>query len=280
MVVERQRDLGAVRQVRGDVVGRERDFAVLHVLRVNEQDVLEESQLLQQGGADETVEVAAGDQAPCARGSHCQVVGHDFRIGRSCTRLEQKFGDGRSRARNGDLLGAICVRLDADGGNRLQFSTKCCGRHLPPLHLSAVRCSLLLTLLRCAKTAGPGARAGPRPIKRPARAAQSVSGRYAYERARGARTCHRSQGHQADGGAGADAAALQSKPGSVAMSPAAPRGDTSPVGTPVPLDASPWSAYARVRCDSQARCDAATRGTARPEPRRQPGSSVRRPPGR
>ena len=89
MVVERQRDLGAVREVRGDVAGGELDLAVLHVLGVDEQDVLEDPELLQQSGADETVEVAAGDKAPCARGERYQVVGHDFRIGRWCARLER-----------------------------------------------------------------------------------------------------------------------------------------------------------------------------------------------
>ena len=39
------------------------DLAVLHVLGMDEQDVVQEAQLLQEGGADETVEVAAGDQA-------------------------------------------------------------------------------------------------------------------------------------------------------------------------------------------------------------------------
>lgn len=62
MVVERQRHLGAVREVRRDVVGGQLDLSVLHVLGVDEEDVVQEAQLLQEGGADETVEVAAGDQ--------------------------------------------------------------------------------------------------------------------------------------------------------------------------------------------------------------------------
>jgi hypothetical protein len=63
VVVERQRDLGAVREVRRDVVRGQLDLAVLDVLRMDEQDLVEEPQLLEQRGADEAVEVAAGDEA-------------------------------------------------------------------------------------------------------------------------------------------------------------------------------------------------------------------------
>ena len=62
-MVERQRDLGAVREVRRDVVRGELDLAVLDVLRMDEQDLAKEPELLEQGGADEAVEVAAGDEA-------------------------------------------------------------------------------------------------------------------------------------------------------------------------------------------------------------------------
>ena len=63
VVVERQRDLGAVGEVRRDVVGGQRDLAVLNVLRMDEQDLVQEPELLEESGADETVEVAAGDEA-------------------------------------------------------------------------------------------------------------------------------------------------------------------------------------------------------------------------
>ena len=63
MVVERQRDLGAVGQVGRDVIGGQLDLAVLHVLGMDEQDLVEEPELLEQGGADEAVEVAAGDES-------------------------------------------------------------------------------------------------------------------------------------------------------------------------------------------------------------------------
>jgi hypothetical protein len=63
VVVERQRDLGAVGQVGRDVVGGQLDLAVLHVLGMDEQDFVEEPELLEQGGADEAVEVAAGDES-------------------------------------------------------------------------------------------------------------------------------------------------------------------------------------------------------------------------
>ena len=85
MVIEGQRHLGPVGQIGRDVVGRQLDLAVLDVLWVHEQDVLEDPELLQQGGADQTVEVAAGDEAVGAiegdRGGLCG--GHGPVIGRS-----------------------------------------------------------------------------------------------------------------------------------------------------------------------------------------------------
>ena len=62
-MVERQRHLGAVGQVRGDVICGQLDLAVLDVLGMDEQDLVKESELLEQGGADESVEVAASDEA-------------------------------------------------------------------------------------------------------------------------------------------------------------------------------------------------------------------------
>jgi hypothetical protein len=70
VVVERQGDLRAIRQVGGDVVRRQLDLAVLNVLGVDEQNVLEDAELLQQRSADETVEIAAGDQAMRAGDGH------------------------------------------------------------------------------------------------------------------------------------------------------------------------------------------------------------------
>ena len=58
------RDVG---QVRRDVALGELDHAVLHVLGVDEQDVVEDAQLLEQGGAYQPVEVGAGHQ-PVALG--------------------------------------------------------------------------------------------------------------------------------------------------------------------------------------------------------------------
>jgi hypothetical protein len=48
MMVERQRDLGAVGQVGRDVLAGQLDLAVLHVLGVDEQDVVQETQLLEE----------------------------------------------------------------------------------------------------------------------------------------------------------------------------------------------------------------------------------------
>jgi len=77
VVVERQRDLGAVGQVRGDVVGGQLHLAVLDVLRVGEQDVVEQAELLQQGGTDEPVEVASGDESVLAAGYQRRGNGHN-----------------------------------------------------------------------------------------------------------------------------------------------------------------------------------------------------------
>ncbi len=73
-MVEREPDAGHVGQVRGDVAGADLDLAVLHVLGMDEEDVVEQAELLQERGADEAVEVGAGDEAvPC--GGRC-VNGH------------------------------------------------------------------------------------------------------------------------------------------------------------------------------------------------------------
>ena len=62
VMVERQVRGGHVGEVRGDVAVRDLDLAVLHVLGMDEQDVVEHVDFLQEGGAHETVEVAARDQ--------------------------------------------------------------------------------------------------------------------------------------------------------------------------------------------------------------------------
>ena len=62
VVIERERHLGPVGQVRGDVVRVQLDLAVLHVLGMDEQDVVQEPQLLQKRGADEAVKVATSDE--------------------------------------------------------------------------------------------------------------------------------------------------------------------------------------------------------------------------
>ena len=67
MVIEGDRHVRVVRQVRGDVVRAHLDLAVLHVLGVDEQDVVEHAEVLEQRRAHEPVEVRAGDE-PVALG--------------------------------------------------------------------------------------------------------------------------------------------------------------------------------------------------------------------
>jgi hypothetical protein len=62
VVVEGERDLGAVGQVGGDVVLGELDLAVLHVFGMDEEDVLQDAQLLEQGGAHQPVKIRTGHQ--------------------------------------------------------------------------------------------------------------------------------------------------------------------------------------------------------------------------
>jgi hypothetical protein len=63
MVVEGQVGAGDIRQIGGDVALADGDLPVLHVLRVDEQDVVDQVQVLEQDGADQAVEIAAGDKA-------------------------------------------------------------------------------------------------------------------------------------------------------------------------------------------------------------------------
>ena len=63
MVVEGEVATRHVGQVGDDVAHRDRHGAVLHVLRMDELDLVDEGDLAQQQAADEAVEVAAGDEA-------------------------------------------------------------------------------------------------------------------------------------------------------------------------------------------------------------------------
>ena len=59
------------------------DLAVLHVLGVDEQDVVEHVELLQQRGADEAVEITAGDKAEALG----ELGGHGLVISRTHRRV-------------------------------------------------------------------------------------------------------------------------------------------------------------------------------------------------
>ena len=64
--------------------GAELDLAVLHVLGVDEQDVVEDAEVLEQGGADEPVEVAAGHESVAL----CLKLRHGDSIGKNRLRLQ------------------------------------------------------------------------------------------------------------------------------------------------------------------------------------------------
>ena len=78
-MVEREPDAGHVGQVRRDVAGADLDLAVLHVLGVDEEDVVEQTELLQERGADEAVKVRPGYQTVANGGSRSDV--HSTAIG-------------------------------------------------------------------------------------------------------------------------------------------------------------------------------------------------------
>lgn len=63
VVVKSEVGAGHVGQVGGDVAGGDGDLAVLHVLGVHELDVVDHVEFVEQHGADQAVEVAAGDEA-------------------------------------------------------------------------------------------------------------------------------------------------------------------------------------------------------------------------
>ncbi len=79
MVVEHQVGAGDVRQVGRDVAGGDHDFAVLHVLGMDEQDVVDQFEMPEQHGAHETVEVAAGHEAEFVGNSG--HLAHPFVVG-------------------------------------------------------------------------------------------------------------------------------------------------------------------------------------------------------
>jgi len=62
VVVKRQVHTRHVGQVGGDVAVGHLHLAVLHVLGVNELDVVDQVQLVEQDGADQSIEIAAGNQ--------------------------------------------------------------------------------------------------------------------------------------------------------------------------------------------------------------------------
>ena len=58
MVVKRKMNPGHERQIGGDVAVANGNFAVLHILRVHKQDLVDQVQVLQQDCADQSVEIA------------------------------------------------------------------------------------------------------------------------------------------------------------------------------------------------------------------------------
>ena len=75
-MVEGEVDAGDVGEVGRDVARGQLDLAVLHVLRVDEQDVVEHPELLEQRRADEPVEVRAGHQSIPLRRALRKLLAH------------------------------------------------------------------------------------------------------------------------------------------------------------------------------------------------------------
>jgi hypothetical protein len=94
VVVERDVHVRVVRQVRGDVTRVELDQAVLHVLGVDELDVVEHVEVLEEGGTHQPVEVRARDQSE-ALGLKLR---HGDSIGRNARELQSDGGRVPSRA--------------------------------------------------------------------------------------------------------------------------------------------------------------------------------------
>src|ERR1700691_2688066 len=70
-MVEGQAYAGDVRKVGRDVAASDLDEPVLHVLRVDELDLLENPELLQEGSTHQPVEVAAGNKSRPLGGLCC-----------------------------------------------------------------------------------------------------------------------------------------------------------------------------------------------------------------
>ena len=68
VMIEGQMHAFHIGQVGGDVAIVDLDLAVLHVLRMDELDVVDQLQLLEQHGAYQAVEVATGDKTVRALG--------------------------------------------------------------------------------------------------------------------------------------------------------------------------------------------------------------------
>ena len=62
MMVERQMHAFHIRQVGGDVGTGNQDRTVLHVLGMDELDIVDQVQFFEEHRADQAVEIAAGDQ--------------------------------------------------------------------------------------------------------------------------------------------------------------------------------------------------------------------------
>ena len=67
MMVERQMAARDIRQVGGDVARRDRDLAVLHVLGMDEGDLVDQFQLFQENAAHQAIEITAGHQSELRR---------------------------------------------------------------------------------------------------------------------------------------------------------------------------------------------------------------------
>jgi hypothetical protein len=62
MVIECQVHARHIRQIGGDVVVADRDLTVLHILRVDEQDLFDQVQVLEQHRTHQAVEITTGYQ--------------------------------------------------------------------------------------------------------------------------------------------------------------------------------------------------------------------------
>jgi hypothetical protein len=78
MVVERDVHVRVIRKIGGDVTAAELDLPVLHVLRVDEPDVVEHAEVLEEGGAHQAVEVAARHESEAL----CLKLRHEINVGK------------------------------------------------------------------------------------------------------------------------------------------------------------------------------------------------------